>query len=195
MHSVWKSPKKLHSTLRAKRALFTFWVDKSSSKMPKMANLASFWKSKACGHTVLPDRSILISQILVENAKVEKLNATFWMIFAHCICASLDSYAYNQSKANFRTWLTLFFRNGISRHVKKMSRFTNCIVPFSGSNVVSITWVQWGQNILLLRAIRYGWHNDIIWTCGGSRTNWSGLHSATFHWTTRNSFSCCKNTY
>ena len=73
LHSVWKSPKKSHSTLRAKRATFTFWVDKSSLKMPKMANLASFWKSKACGHTVLPDRSILISQILVENAKVEKL--------------------------------------------------------------------------------------------------------------------------
>ena len=28
-HSVWKSQKKSHSTLRAKRATFTFWVDKS----------------------------------------------------------------------------------------------------------------------------------------------------------------------
>ena len=26
---VWKSQKKSHSTLRAKRAMFTFWVDKS----------------------------------------------------------------------------------------------------------------------------------------------------------------------
>ena len=33
-HGVWKSQKKSHSTLRAKRATFTFWVDKSSSKMP-----------------------------------------------------------------------------------------------------------------------------------------------------------------
>ena len=28
-HSVWKSQKKSHSTLRAQRATFTFWVDKS----------------------------------------------------------------------------------------------------------------------------------------------------------------------
>ena len=29
MHGVWKSQKKSHSTLQAKRAMFTFWVDKS----------------------------------------------------------------------------------------------------------------------------------------------------------------------
>ena len=29
VHSVWKSQKKSHSTLRAKRATFTFWMDKS----------------------------------------------------------------------------------------------------------------------------------------------------------------------
>ena len=29
VHSVWKSQKKSHSTLRAKRTTFTFWVDKS----------------------------------------------------------------------------------------------------------------------------------------------------------------------
>ena len=28
-HSVWKSQEKYHSTLQAKRATFTFWVDKS----------------------------------------------------------------------------------------------------------------------------------------------------------------------
>ena len=29
IHSVWKSQKKSHLTLRAKRAMFTFWMDKS----------------------------------------------------------------------------------------------------------------------------------------------------------------------
>ena len=48
-HSVWKSQKKSHSTLRAKRAMFTFWVDKSSSKMPKMSILASFQKCDFLG--------------------------------------------------------------------------------------------------------------------------------------------------
>ena len=34
--------------------------------------LASFWKSEVCCQTVLPDRSILIGQKSVENAKIEK---------------------------------------------------------------------------------------------------------------------------
>ena len=72
LQSVWKSPKKSHSTLQTKRAWFTFWVDKSSLKMPKMVKLTSFWKPEACGQTVLPDRSILIGQKLVENARIEK---------------------------------------------------------------------------------------------------------------------------
>ena len=44
---------------------------KSSLKMPKMVNLASFWKPEACGQIVLPDRSLLIGQKLVGNAKIE----------------------------------------------------------------------------------------------------------------------------
>ena len=41
-------------------------------KMLKMANSAIFWKIEACGQTVLPDRSVLIGQKLVENVKIEK---------------------------------------------------------------------------------------------------------------------------
>ena len=54
-HGVWKSQKKCNSTLRAKLATSTFWVDKSSLKIAK-----SFWKPKACGQTELPlpDRSV-----------------------------------------------------------------------------------------------------------------------------------------
>ena len=37
--------------------------------MPKMVN---FLKTEACGQTVLPDRSVLIGQKLVENAKIQK---------------------------------------------------------------------------------------------------------------------------
>ena len=40
--------------------------------MPIMANLASFWKTVACGQIVLPDRSILMEQQLVENVRIEK---------------------------------------------------------------------------------------------------------------------------
>ena len=41
-------------------------------KMSKRSILASFWKPEACGQTVLPDRSVLIGQKLMENAKIEK---------------------------------------------------------------------------------------------------------------------------
>ena len=37
-----------------------------------MLNVASFWKPEACGQTVLPDRSVLIRQKFVENAKIKK---------------------------------------------------------------------------------------------------------------------------
>ena len=41
--------------------------------MLKMFNLTSYWKPQACGQTALPDKSIVIGQKLVENAKIEKL--------------------------------------------------------------------------------------------------------------------------
>ena len=44
-HGVWKSQKKSHSTLRAKRATFTFWVDKRLLKMPKMVHFGEFLKT------------------------------------------------------------------------------------------------------------------------------------------------------
>ena len=33
--------------------------------------MASFWKPEASGQTVLPDRSVLIGQKLVENVKIQ----------------------------------------------------------------------------------------------------------------------------
>ena len=33
--------------------------------------MASFWKTKACGQTVLPDKSVLIGQKLAESAKLQ----------------------------------------------------------------------------------------------------------------------------
>ena len=55
-----------------------------------MVNLESFWKTDACGQTVLPDRSILIGQKLVENAK--NSNATFWVIFKQCDLVHVQYY-------------------------------------------------------------------------------------------------------
>ena len=37
-----------------------------------MVHIGAFLKPEACGQTVLPDRSILIGQKLVENARIQK---------------------------------------------------------------------------------------------------------------------------
>ena len=44
-NDVWKSQEKSYSTLRAKRATFTFWVDKSSLKIRKMVQFGEFLKT------------------------------------------------------------------------------------------------------------------------------------------------------
>ena len=50
-----------------------------------MLILASFWKSEACGQTALPDRSLLIEQKLVENAKIteKKIKMRHFEIFSN----------------------------------------------------------------------------------------------------------------
>ena len=59
--------------MRAKRATFAFQkVDKSLSKMANVVNFGDFLKPKAYRQKVLPDRSILIGQKLVKNAKIGK---------------------------------------------------------------------------------------------------------------------------
>ena len=67
--TVDENLKKSHSTLRAKRAMLKFSVNKSLLKMPKIVN---FWKTETCGQTVLPDRPVLIWH-LVENATISYL--------------------------------------------------------------------------------------------------------------------------
>ena len=76
-----KSQKKSHWRLRAKRATFTYLVDKSCLKMPKQDNSDKIWKLEFCVQTVLPDRSFLLGQKLMENVKIEKFK---WDILQHC---------------------------------------------------------------------------------------------------------------
>ena len=49
-----------HSTLRAKRATFTLWTEGKKGQF------------EACCQTMLPDRSILVGQKLVDNAKIKR---------------------------------------------------------------------------------------------------------------------------
>ena len=78
--------KKSPSTLRAKRAPFTFWVDKRLSKMPKIVNFGEFLKtwslrSKSVTRQVSFNRTKIGGKC--QNSKLQ--NATFWVIFKQCV--------------------------------------------------------------------------------------------------------------
>ena len=56
-----------------------------------MFHFGKFWKSEACGQTVLPDTSLLIDG----NAKIKKnSNATFWVIFKQCVLPVKSDWKY-----------------------------------------------------------------------------------------------------
>ena len=82
IQGVWKSQKKSHSTLRAKRATFTFWADKSWLKMPKMLNFGEFlqtWSLRSNSVT----RQVSFNTTKIAG-KCQNSNATFWVIFKQC---------------------------------------------------------------------------------------------------------------
>ena len=71
LHTVFENHRKslIQYCERCELRLHFEWtiVDQKCQKLPI---LASFWKPEACGQTVLPDRSVLIGQKLVENAEI-----------------------------------------------------------------------------------------------------------------------------
>ena len=64
------SKKKSQSILRAKRATFTFRLDK-----------ILFIKPETCDQTMLPDKSLLIGQTLVGKAKIQKFRCDILSYF------------------------------------------------------------------------------------------------------------------
>ena len=57
-----------HSTLPAKRAMFTFGIDKNA----KNGQVGECLKNWSCRSKVLPDRLILVGQKLMETPQIEK---------------------------------------------------------------------------------------------------------------------------
>ena len=83
MHCVWKSQKKSHSILRAKRAKFTVWVDKSWSKMPKMVHFGDSLKTWSLrSNSVTRQGQHFLEN--VENAKCDFLSdfQTLWAVIS-----------------------------------------------------------------------------------------------------------------
>ena len=82
-----------------------------------MVHFGEFWKPEACGQTVLPDRSVLIGQKLVENAKIrKKSNETFWLIFKQCGTAD---FAHDDPLASWSTKTSCFLhvKNWVEKHI------------------------------------------------------------------------------
>ena len=67
-----------HSTLRA------FFYFLSGEKFIKNAKIGQFLKPENFGHTVLPDRSILMDKSWWKKPKYKNTNETLWVIFKQC---------------------------------------------------------------------------------------------------------------
>ena len=60
-------------------------MDKSALKSAKNGQFWRVFANLKLVQTVLPDWPVLIGQKWVENAKIKNSNATFWVIFKHCV--------------------------------------------------------------------------------------------------------------
>ena len=94
-HTDWRSQKKSHSSLRAKRATLTFWVDKSSSKIGYFSEFSKTW----CLRSNSVTRQVNCNKIKIcekcQNSKCDIFGhfqtmwvvrkKTIWRIFHHLI--------------------------------------------------------------------------------------------------------------
>ena len=66
------------------------------------SNLTGLWKPEACGQTLLPDRSVVIGQKLVGNAKIQKIKSDILSHFPTlCINLYLSLFDILQTLLNF----------------------------------------------------------------------------------------------
>ena len=104
--TVFENPEKslIQHCERSELRLYFEWT-KVILKCQKRSILAIFWKPEACGKTVLPDRSILIGEKLLEKAKIEKLKcdifADFQALWAYVYILSGQKLMKNAKIVNF----------------------------------------------------------------------------------------------
>ena len=55
--------------------------------------MASFWKPEACGQILLLDRSILVGQKLVENAKIQKFKCDIFGWFSNTVVMFFSNFS------------------------------------------------------------------------------------------------------
>ena len=119
--------------------------------------LASSWKPEACGQTMLPDRSFLIGQKLVENIKNEELKCdifshfhTLWYDYFVLInkCNGGDSQTKIMN-GHHLSWAFIFSEKKIRWDKWLMWRKTSIFKVFPPW-VINMK-VKWGQHLFSLR--------------------------------------------
>ena len=72
------------STMSAKRATFTFWMDKSSSNMPNMVNFGEFLKSQSLRSNIVTRHVTFYRKKNWFKCLNSKIQMQHWEIFKHC---------------------------------------------------------------------------------------------------------------
>ena len=112
--------------------------------------MASFWKPDACDQTVLPDRSVLIGQKLVENAKIQKFKFDILSNF-QTMCTNLFLSRSNSNKFSSVQTQHLF-----AWDIHKM----NFIIPFYRCLYLLFRNLTWLNNFHEMK-----WCNQDIIEC------------------------------
>ena len=95
--------------------------------MPKIVNLATFWKPKACGQTVLPDRT------------GGKWTTNFWYWFQCSLCKWNDSIWFRISNAYF-WWDTRCLKFGVTHlfFIEKRGNIRSKNIPMSQNRQIQL---------------------------------------------------------
>ena len=141
--------------------------------------MASFWKPETCGQTVLPDRSVLIGEKLVENAKIKKFKCdilsnfqTMWSIFKSRFTVinfenSIEitliqfwllclHYRISQSRNNIRQPLQKFTRLSIPIEVEAEVQFFSIrSSPLNCTAVNLLTIFRIGEKLFIYHSIYF----------------------------------------
>ena len=119
-HSVWKSQKKSHIILWAKRATFYVLSGQKIKKMPKMINFDDFLKS--CSLTVLPDRYVnLIGQKFMKNAQIQMRHFE-WLLKSSSVTKVIN---YKRTKICRKCHLSKVFLPSVKPKMTESWRYKN----------------------------------------------------------------------
>ena len=161
-HGVWKSQKKSHSTLRAKRATLTFLSGQKLLKnAQKWSILASFWKPEACGQIVLPDRSVLKGQKSVENAKIQKFKYDILSYFQTMWDGYNTIWSYKSRTYNVDVVDEDACRTGKPENEYVIGRLLYCQIHFCLLSVFLCSSAQYENQITAdtIQCSNYRWWN------------------------------------